>query len=94
MVEVLNTAPSLKQQRLEQVRAMVGKGRKASQDIGAEDLQAALQIMAEVRGISLETLARDYLRRGMIGDLARLERAANRPGSRGVPFSEQSDLSE
>ena len=51
----------------------------------------ALEAMAEIWGIQVEHLVQDYLRRGILSDLVKLERAENRPSRRLVPVRSPKD---
>lgn len=52
---------------------------------------AALKEMADLRGLSIEGLLQDYAERGLLSDLAKLQRAESKPGKRFVPFTRLED---
>ena len=61
------------------------------QERQAGQIQMALEAIAEIRGLQVEPLVQDYLRRGILSDLVKLERAEDRHSRRLVPVKPPKD---
>ena len=86
-LKVLNTEPSPIKEALAAVRLALD----VPQEPQAGQIQMALEAMAEIRGIQVEHLVQDYLRRGILSDLVKLERAEDRHSRRLVPVISPKD---
>ena len=90
-IKVHGVEPSGRKQQLEALKVTLemakGGPRKKVEAWLQEDYLLALKDMAELRGMTLEALVGDYTHRGLLSDLAKLQRAEAKPSKRLVPFT-------
>ena len=85
-VKVVGADPSPRRARLDAIRAILEAAQGNPAEVQALQIQAALQAMAEVRGMTLADLMKDYGRRGLHADLGKLARAENQHCKRPIPI--------
>jgi Icc-related predicted phosphoesterase len=85
-VRVIGTEPNPRQERLVGLRAAHEAAMTQPPSVQREGFRAALAAMADLRGLALDDLTADYLRRGFLSDLTALERAEAKPSNRPVPI--------
>jgi len=84
-VEVLNTTPRPRLERVAALTAALDAAERAPGEIRAHQLLAVVQGLADLRQVARDELAEEYMRRGLRSDLMRMARAEAKPGRRPVP---------
>ena len=74
------THRSNRKERVEKVQAILNQP-------NSEDREEAMREMASIRGVTPEALLQNYVERGLQADVARLQRAENKPSNRPIPFT-------
>jgi predicted phosphohydrolase len=85
--EVQGIGAGPRKQGLLAAAAMLEAAERAPAAQRESGFQATLTLVADLRGMPAEAVAQDYLRRGLRGDLAQLERAESKPSRRVVPVT-------
>lgn len=90
-IKVHGIEPSKRRQRLDAVKAILDRPaedrvEEALLKLSRRDLEA-LTGMAEIRELSADDLLQQYVERGLQADVARVQRAENKPSQRLVPFT-------